>query len=73
MTFCEYNITYSLKHQDKKTLLHICVCTENMCLLRPLDFRRMADEESADNVTSATGPDPSAAYLLLFLGSCASG
>jgi hypothetical protein len=33
----------------------------------------MADEESADDVTSATGPDPSAAYLLLILGSCASG
>ncbi len=27
----------------------------------------MADEESADDVTSATGPDPSAAYLLLIL------
>ncbi len=41
------------------------------CALR---FRgKMADEESADDFTSATGPDPSAANLLLFLGSCASG
>jgi hypothetical protein len=42
--------------------------------IAPLDFRiKMADEESADDVTSATGPDPSASDLLLFLGSCASG
>ena len=73
MTFCEYNITYSLKHQDKETFTAYMRMYRKYVFIAPLDFQnKMADEESADDVTSATGPDPSAAYLLLILGSCAS-
>jgi|LakMenEpi07Jul09_1017256.scaffolds.fasta_scaffold01006_2 hypothetical protein len=39
MTFCEYNITYSLKHQDKKTFTAYMRMYRKYVFIAPLDFR----------------------------------
>ena len=38
MTFCEYNITYSLKHQDKETFTAYMRMYRKYVFIAPLDF-----------------------------------